>query len=410
MKHAKQNPKRIRRVLIIAVLVVMSCLLFKQFHHDKSPEQKPVEKPSLVTKTPQKTPSKPTKKIRFIATGDMLPHDTVNQAAKSGASYDYLPLFSEVRSFMQDSDMSFCNQESPSASQFKVSGYPTFNAPNSFAQDLSRLGCNVINLANNHANDRGQAGVSATRAVWDRLPTLAVAGTGRTQAEHDSVPMFTKNGVKFAFLSYAKCSNSTLPNSYGVDILSKSLADKQIAQARANGADMIIVATHWCREGVSTQNADQDAWGRYFASKGVDIVVGTGPHWLQPAKRLDRAGGGKTLVWFSLGNFLSTQLEVNGLIGGIAVMEIDPVQHVVTEAGFLPTYMHYEWTAAQAAKEDLLARHNLKLYPLDLAAAALARSQTHTTVAAQTARVTKLLNTYTPITMLTSKTYQAFGE
>jgi poly-gamma-glutamate synthesis protein (capsule biosynthesis protein) len=342
--------------------------------------------------------------------GDMLPHDTVNQAAKTASGYNYRPLFSKVVPYLKDADMSFCNQESPSDDQLNVSGYPTFNAPARFAEDLSGLGCNLINLANNHANDRGQAGITATRQVWDRLPTLAVAGTARNASEQSNIALFTKGGVKFAFLSYAKCSNSSLATSYGLNILSRPLVNTQLAAARAAGAQMIIVATHWCRENVSHQDADQDAWASYLASKGVDIVIGTGPHWLQPVKQLPKAGGGKTVVWFSLGNFLSSQLEVNGLIGGIAVMEIDTKTHSVSDIGFMPTYMHYEWTAAQAAREDLLARHNLMIYPLDQAASALTRSQNHTTVSAQTTRVTQLLNTYTHVDMLTSRTFSSYGQ
>lgn len=342
--------------------------------------------------------------------GDMLPHDTVNQAARTDSGYDYTPLFSKVAPYIKDADMVYCNQESPTASQFSVSGYPTFNAPVSFAKNLSTIGCNIINLANNHANDRGQAGVAGTRSVWDRLPSLAVAGISRSQSEQNDIALFTKGGIKFAFLSYVKCSNSKLPNSYGVNILSRPLVDRQITAARSAGAQMIIVGTHWCHENTSHQDADQDQWASYLASKGVDIVIGTGPHWLQPVKQLPKAGGGKTLVWFSLGNFLSSQIEINGLIGGIAVMDIDSNTHAVTHIGFLPTYMHYEWTAAQAARQDLLARHNLMIYPLDQAAAALARSQNHTTVAEQTQRVTTLLNTYTHVDMLTSKSYSSFGE
>jgi hypothetical protein len=76
----------------------------------------------------------------------------------------------------------------------------------------------------------------------------------------------------------------------------------------------------------------------------------------------------------------------------------------------MPTYMHYEWTATQKAQGDLLARHNLMIYPLDQAADALAQSQNHTTVSAQTTHVTELLNTYMPVEMLTSRTFTTFGQ
>ncbi|MDB5166014.1 MAG: hypothetical protein JWM37_86 [Candidatus Saccharibacteria bacterium] len=342
--------------------------------------------------------------IRLIATGDMLPHDTVNQAAhRQDGSYDYLPLFDQVKPYLTSGDIRFCNQESPSAGSFGVSGYPTFNAPPQFAKDLSSLGCNVINLANNHANDKEQSGIDQTRGLWNQLHPLAVAGTNRSADEQNQIATFKAGGLTFAFLSYAECSNDTYLTDYGVNILSKDLASRQIAAAKQS-ADIIIVGTHWCNENTDVPDATQQDWAKYLADQGVTVVIGTGPHYLQPVSRLNRAGGGQTVVWYSLGNFLSTQEDIEGLIGGIAVMDIDPSTKAVTGVGFMPTYMHYEWTAEQKANENYLARKNLKIYPLDQAEAALARSQNHTTVDAQTQRVTALMNRYTSTTMLTSNT------
>lgn len=364
---------------------------------------------SKLTKTPTKTITKPpqpaaqSNAIRLIATGDELPHDSVNAAAKTATGYDYLPLYANIKPYLLSGDISYCNQESPSDPQLGVSGYPTFNAPASFAQDLNQLGCNVINLANNHADDRGQAGIDQTRQLWDGLHTLAVAGANRSQQEQNTIPYFTVKGVKFAFLSYAQCSNNKGVSSYGLNIMDKTFVGNQISEAKQH-ADMIIAAMHSCDENRNTEDSFQDDWAQFFASNGVNIVIGTGPHWLQPVKKLPRAGGGDTVVWFSLGNLLSSQEEIQGLIGGIAYMDIDPATKQVTNLSFLPTYMHYEWTAAQKAAEDLSARHNLLLYPLDQAAAPLARSQNNTTVAAQTQYVTDLLNKYTKVTILTSAT------
>lgn len=403
----KSSKKLLLLLLALGVAVVLAGVgiyIWMRMHANPSPVSRAASNTTGVNKATKLPETNSNQTIRFIATGDELPHDTVDQAAKTSNGYDYLPLYAKLHPYLTSADMSFCNQESPSDPNAPVSGYPTFNAPAVFAKDLTQEGCNVINLANNHADDKGQAGINATLDVWDRLPKLAVAGTARNAAEQNRVAYFTVKGVKFAFLSYAQCSNDPSVSSYGLNIFSKSLAGAQIAQAKQQ-ADMIIVSMHSCVENHSQEDGWQDDTAQYFAGQGVDVVIGTGPHWLQPAKRLQKAGGGTTVVWFSLGNLLSTQEDINGLIGGIAVMDIDARTKTVTKLGFMPTYMHYEWTSQQKAAEDLLARHNLMLYPLDQAGDALARSQNNTTVAAQTARVTSLMNQYTPITMLTSQTF-----
>lgn len=400
-----RKQRRKRWPLVLSVVLVVAVAAAAWIVHSRA--DKPIAKatPKTTTST-KKTDTSST--ITFIATGDMLPHDSVDSnAKKADGSYDFTPFFGQVHSYLTAADMSFCNQESPSDPNKPVSGYPTFNAPLAFAQALSHEGCNVINLANNHADDKGQAGIDATKQVWAGLPTLAVAGTSNSAAEQSQVAYFTVKGVKFAFLSYAQCSNDKSVSSYGLNIFSQSLASAQIEEAKAQHTDMIIAAMHSCDENQSTEDTWQDQTARYFADQGVNIVVGTGPHWLQPAQRLPKAGGGTTAVWYSLGNFLGTQLDVNGLIGGIAAMKIDVKTKEVTMA-FMPTYIHYEWTAAQKAADDEAARHNIMVYPLDLSAQPLANSQDNTTVEAQTTRVTQLMTGRTPVTMLTSKTFLPF--
>ncbi len=407
-KRRKPTRTSNRRLVIIGLLVVCLVAWFG-FRSLKSDANQSTSKPNSTTQsgqTPGKTESSPGN-IRLIATGDMLPHDSVNANAKTNDSYDYQQFFVKVRPFFQQSDIRYCNQEAPAATGMSPSGYPTFNAPVEFAQDLQAVGCNLINLANNHADDRGQAGIDGTLDTWQRLDPLAYAGINRNAANQQKVSYFTVKGVKFAYLGYSECSNNRSVSSYGLNLLSNhSLVERQVNEARAN-ADMVVVGTHWCTENVSSQSAAADRWASYFADKGVDIVIGTGPHYLQPVKRLPKAGGGTTLVWFSLGNFLSTQVGIQGLIGGVAVMDIDTTTKTVTNIGFLPTYMSYYWTADQAKAYDLPSRKNLMIYPLDTASSVLPNQVDKTTVDAQTAFVKQLMNRYTSVPLLTS---QSFGQ
>ena len=404
--NAQNRPARLTRRIVasLAILVIVGALLTWLFVFRSSGSTDTGQNSDKPQKNQQSTQNN-NDVIRFIATGDMLPHDTVNQAARrADGSYDYRQFFSQVRPYMK-ADVSFCNQESPSSPNFAVSGYPTFNAPSAFASDLSAEGCNLINLANNHADDKGQAGINDTLDVWSKLPTLAVAGTAKSASQQQKIAYFTVKNVRFAFLSYAQCSNNTAVSSYGLNIFSQQFALRQINEAKQN-ADVIIAAMHSCVEDKNTPDSWQTGATKFFADNGVSIVIGTGPHWLQPVQQLARGGGGQTLVWYSLGNFLSTQLDVNGMIGGIAVMDIDTKTKSVTDFGFLPTYMHYEWTAQQKASEDLLARHNLMIYPLDKAAEPLARSQLDTTVEAQSRRVTDLMTSDgAPVKIYTSQSY-----
>lgn len=386
-----------RKIMILSLVGLLTIVGFFYFFSKQAnaPQQ---EQSNQNPKSPAKQPER----IRLIANGDLLPHDSINQQAKTSSGYDYKPFFSEVSRIYDAADISFCNQESPSGGEeLGISGYPVFNAPTQFAKDISAVGCNVINLANNHMNDKGAAGIAETRQVWDSLKPLAVSGANRSTAEQNKVQYFEIKGVKFAFVAYAEYSNNASHAPYELNILSQDLVNRQITEANKK-ADIVLVSAHWGTEYSQGINEAQDKWSKTFASLGADIVFGTGPHVLEPVKRLPREGGKETIVYYSLGNLLSTQLDIESLIGGFAVIDIDAKTKKVMQIGFLPTYMHYEWTAQAKAREDLLSRRNLKIYPLASATDALARSQNQTTVKAQKERVSKLLNTYTRVNIYDS--------
>lgn len=344
-------------------------------------------------------------KIRFIATGDIIAHDSVNINAKSSGSYDYLKLMSNLKPYFDKADIRFCNQATPAGGEkFGISGYPIFNAPLQLTRDMVKLGCNVVNLGTNHTNDKGQALIDAVVDEWDKQDILAYAGANRSPIDRDSIKYFDVKGVKFAFLSYSTYTNSPISNGYGVTMYSRNLAKAQLAEANKN-AEIVIVSIRWGTEYSPKINESQAVISQDLAYMGADIVLGHGSHVLQPVKKLKGASGNETLVWYSLGNFLNTQLETEALTGAIGIMDIDIQSKKITNISALPIYMHYEWTADEKARGDLLARHNIAMYPLDQAAGQIARSQLNTTVEAQTKRITDVLNQYTEVKIIKSSQY-----
>jgi poly-gamma-glutamate capsule biosynthesis protein CapA/YwtB (metallophosphatase superfamily) len=342
--------------------------------------------------------------IRLIATGDMIAHDTVNQDAKKpDGTYDYASLMSGMKPFFDKSDIKFCNQSTMAGGEeFGLSGYPVFNAPVAFSRGMEELGCNVINIGTNHTNDKGQELINATIAGWeDREKVLAVAGANRNAEEQQQIRYFEVKGMKFAFLAYSTYTNVPMTNEYGLNMYSDELATAQITEAQ-DEADFIIVSMRWGTEYSPEINAEQDAVSQKLADLGAHVVFGHGPHVLGPVKTLEGQQGNKTLVWYSLGNFLNTQLETEALVSGIAVMDIDPETKQITTTQMMPIYMHYEWTAQEQQAQNLQARKNLAMFPLDKSAEALASARLGTTVEEQTARVEAIITRHMDVEIITS--------
>ncbi len=403
----KRSRKKLKVFLIIFILLLAAGGGGYGFYKYKE-QQEAKRKAATVNQAAQELGEiKTTGSLRLIAVGDNMTFDSVNNAAKKpDGSYDYAPLFAQVKPIFDKADVKICNETVPAAGTVAgITGFPSFNAPPQFAKGLADLGCNVINLGSDHINDKGQAGIDPTVAYWDNQSTiLAVAGANRNEEEKNKIRYFETKNIKFAFLSYTTRSNNAQTTPHGVNIYNDATAKEQIEEANKN-AQIVIVNITWGAENSPDINADQDRIAQALADINTDIIIGSGPNVLQPAKVLNGKDGHQTLVWFSLGNFLNSQIPIENLIGGIAVMDIDLATQNITNPSFLPVYMHYEWSAEQKRREEVTARTNLGLHPLDLATDLLPKSQNNTTVQAQTERVKSILTKFAPIKVIDSGQY-----
>ena len=346
------------------VLLLSAAALCWHLLRPQSP-QKPVSQSTTSSEKKTVLPEEnPVNQLTFSAMGDMLAHDSVVNQAKTVNGYDFMPYFSQIQPVYADSDVVFCNPETPSAgTEFGISGYPTFNAPIEFSRDLSQTGCNLINLATNHIADKGQRAIDATLDEWQKLEPLAIAGANRNLEEQQRVSYFEKNGLKVAFLAFADFSNARPPASYSLNVYhDKNLVDKLITEARKN-TDVVIVSAHWGTEDSHQVNSDQLQTAQEMADLGADVIIGTGPHVLQKVSMLDRKDGGQALVWYSIGNMLSSQLQTDELTGGVAQFKLSKTDDKITisDIGFRPTFMSYDWSASDRANSLLHTRQNLKL-------------------------------------------------
>lgn len=381
------------RIIIFAIIVVIFVSVGVGVWWYMSINGKPTntsgEKVATNVQTKEgKKPQKQNPIIHMAAMGDMLAHDTIIANAKVGDSYDFGKYFTNIRSAYKGADVVFCNQEGlSSGEQYGISGYPSFNAPTKFSSGLqSGAGCNLINLANNHMGDKSVDATNATIDVWTKLKPLAVSGANKSVDDQNKVSYATVNGIKIGFVSFADFNNNKATPDYSVNIYHDETLVRQLITQLRNNSDVVIVSMHWGVEDSGVVSVDQQNEANLLSSLGVDVIIGTGPHVLQKVQTINRDDGGKTVVWYSLGNMLSSQLNVNELIGGIAQFDITKGTDnkiSISNLSFTPTYMHYEWSASQAANSDLLARKNAMIYLLSAAAGPLSRSLSNTTVAEQ---------------------------
>jgi poly-gamma-glutamate synthesis protein (capsule biosynthesis protein) len=250
-----------------------------------------------------------------VATGDLLAHTAVNEAARSyakGDGYDYRPMLAAVRPRISAADLAICHVETPlSATDTHVSGYPVFNSPHEIADADRWAGYDGCSTASNHALDGGFAGVTSTLDMLDRAG-LRHAGTARTAREAAQSTIYPVRGVRIAHLSYTYGANGIpVPSQapWSLDVTSVPAILAAARRAKAAGAQFVMVSMHWGIEYQVTPTAEQVAQAKaLLASPDVDLIIGDHVHVQQPVERV----GGKYVI-YGLGNLLSNQSPARGL-------------------------------------------------------------------------------------------------
>jgi poly-gamma-glutamate synthesis protein (capsule biosynthesis protein) len=248
-----------------------------------------------------------TTRISLLFVGDIMQHDSNIAAAYNSTDkkYDYSACFEYAAPILRSADLTIGNLELTLAGA-PYKGYPQFSAPDALAVQLKRLGFDVLVTANNHSLDRRKKGVERTIRVLDSLQ-IQHTGTFRDSAERASIyPLqIEKNGFRFSLLNYTYGTNGipvTKPNI--VNLIDTAAIKIDLAKAKAQQTDAIIVFMHWGAEYQSLPNAEQKKLAALCFREGAKLVMGAHPHVLQPMVWNQKDD---QLIAYSLGNFISGQ-------------------------------------------------------------------------------------------------------
>lgn len=184
-------------------------------------------------------------------------------------------------------------------------------------------------------------------------PEIEVLGIHDTAEDKDALYIYEKDGIRVAILNYTYSTNGVaMPEDmpFAVDMLEKEqvVADIQKAEELA---DFTIVCPHWGTEYLLEISSSQKKWTKVFLENGVDLVLGTHPHVIEPIEWVqDEETGREMLVYYSLGNYVnwtssSGEGIANRMVGGMAqvVLGVDEAGNIVIqEYDVMPLVAHLE--------------------------------------------------------------------
>jgi poly-gamma-glutamate capsule biosynthesis protein CapA/YwtB (metallophosphatase superfamily) len=275
--------------------------------------------------------------VSFAVAGDVIPHQAVREAAAAAGAdtSGWAALFNDVSDVFHGADFGFVNMETPVAPTHSKGSKPfMFDAPVALPQALKASGIKIVSFANNHVMDQGWAGFAEAREHL-REQGLLFAGTGDT-AQQGWQPVITEaNGIKVGWLGMTRWLNGNrnpdkdeLPHvnffpyqdskggeAGGAPGMDEAGVIEAVKAARAQ-CDLLVISIHWGIEYATAPRPEDMDVAHKMLDAGASVIVGHHPHVLQPVETYKTADGRNTVIFYSLGNFLSNQSRtyVDGLM------------------------------------------------------------------------------------------------
>lgn len=328
-------------VCCLLCLLLCACSANTSKYPEKEPEQPPV------------TQTRADLNVTFLAVGDNLLHGAVYTdpyCRKADGTWDYSGIYAHTKDMIQSADVANINQETIlGGRELGLESYPSFNSPQEFADALYGTGFDWVSQATNHCLDMGEAGIVADLTKFDRYESMIVTGINRSQEEREQPRVIEKSGMKIGLLNYTYGTNGyTVPQGkdYLVNYIDKNAIAKDIERLKSEKVDTIIASMHWGVEYNMGVTEEQKELAQYLADAGVSVIIGAHPHVIEPAEYITSKDGKKTLVYYSLGNFVSAQDRSDTMLGGMATftLHLDGKTGEVSskDAKFYPTITHFD--------------------------------------------------------------------
>lgn len=321
-KNKTKKKRKVRVEFAISILaIIVFIILLIYFIIIRIDDSKTLPQGEVIAE--EKEPS--VYKLSMVMVGDYLIHTSIYKEAATNANndgYDFKPMISLIKNYISDNkyDLAYYNQETIiGGDEIGLSSYPAFNSPYEAADAMIDAGFNMVSLATNHTLDRGIVAINNSCNYWNSKKEVLSAGSYCSQEQREEERIFTKNNISYTMLSYTYGTNGIpVPDNqeYLVNVWPtgyqkpendtayqayKEQVKADIEKVR-DKVDVLFVAMHWGSEYTHTPTAYQTDMAKFLAENGVDVVIGTHPHVVQPIDFIDN-----TLVIYSLGNFISAQ-------------------------------------------------------------------------------------------------------
>ncbi|MBQ1492108.1 MAG: CapA family protein, partial [Blautia sp.] len=403
---------------VATVLLVLICILFNRLDYvmvrkpasEASAEEKVEEAQTLEEGTSSLVEENETR-ARVVAFGDNFIYGNgLTSGTRDDGTYSFTHLYSRLQGDIQGADLAILTQEAPlSADESQVTGdYPYVN-PAQLAKDLASVGFDAVGISSEYMAMSGESLIGET--VRSMAP-MAVVGahqgsegasyqvvnagdikvglvnfcmpivgrtTGASSSSSDEDGYYGSDGTYYLYndetgeYEAQTSQSSTASSAYELDLFNTKQVSQTISTLKQR-ADCIICLAHFGAQQEAMPTEYQKEWVTYLMQQGVDVGIGSYTHCLAPYGAMQQGGKGM-LVYYGLGNFVSTGDTLDKLLGGMAQFTIKKTVSggkttiSIENYDLIPLVMHYSYKSGEFAvyklsdyTDELCDLHSAKMY------------------------------------------------
>ena len=258
--------------------------------------------------------------------GDVMLHLPIVRTCQTDDGYDFDPIFSYIRPYLSSAGFAVANLETTlSGTDGKeFTGYPNFNSPDSITLSARTAGIDMLLTGNNHCYDYGTEGLQRTLSVLQSYGITALGtSASRDQSRHliQSVGGINVGMVCYTYAQIDNAGNATLGgmttdasgaglvNVFDYNRLSQFYTEieGELQAMTGSGADITVLYIHWGEEYSTVVSDIQKEMAQKLCDLGVDVIIGTHPHVVQPLDLLTATNNPehRTICLYSAGTLLS---------------------------------------------------------------------------------------------------------
>lgn len=304
--------------------------------------------------TYESTSSRGGSDVTLTMVGDLMCGALQQRSARKNGTYDFSESLRHVRSIFGGTDLALGNLETMVAPSFPlagdrlyVDGRPHLNAPFSYLAMVRNAGIDAVLSAQNHMYDTG------TRGILETLDALndaqLIHGGMYASPDEPRHLLFSIKGITIGVVAYLDPARQKMKKSSftqeGIDAVTSLFTTdrvrRDIADARAAGAEFVLAYCHWGAEYTEKVTPRQARFAQMVADAGADYIYGSHSHCPQPYTVLTAQSGQQVPIVYSGGNFVAyidrhKPITLDTFISSLTLTRDDSGAVVMKDDGYLP--------------------------------------------------------------------------